>query len=678
MSMHLLVIFTSAATNRSRICLTASFALLLAVFTATAATVLRSARTGPWSAPTTWEGGKPPSAGATVLIREDHVVTYDVNSPTAIRLVHIAGTLMFATDKDTRLDVGLIKISPGEEVNEDGFNCETHLPTLEAGKARPALEVGTPNAPIDAKHTALIRLVYFEGMDKESCPAIVCCGGRMDFHGAEMNRTWVKLGATAKQGATAVTLAEAVTGWRAGDRVFLTATTRQIKRDKTFRESVRDNTQTEERLIKAIVGATLTLDEPLKFDHLGDGGYRGEVANLSRNVTIESADPATARGHTMYHRGSAGSISYAEFRHLGKEGVLGRYSLHFHLVRDTMRGSSVIGASIWDSGNRWITIHGSNHLIVRDCVGYHSVGHGFFLEDGTEVFNVLDRNLAVQACAGKPLPDQVLPFDHNDGAGFWWANSLNTFTRNVAAECDEYGFRFDAVKTATFDPALAVTQTDGTRREVDIRTLPFVRFEDNEIHCQRRHSLNLGGLDGQLKGGVGGVGPDVRHPFVIRNLKIWNVHWAFHPLSPSVLVDGLDIYNAEYALWRANYDHHAYRGITQNTITVNADFSPQGKAPREADFPKPLDPVDDLAPTTVITHTRKQADGKWLVRGTTSDNGGVKSVRVNNVEARALRPNFAEWEVLLDVTQGKLEALAQDNAGNLERAPHVVGTGAVR
>ena len=62
-----------------------------------------------------------------------------------------------------------------------------------------------------------------------------------------------------------------------------------------------------------------------------------------------------------------------------------------------MRGSSVVGASIWDSGNRWITIHGTNYLVVRDCVGYQIVGHGFFLEDGTEVNNVLDRNLAVQA-----------------------------------------------------------------------------------------------------------------------------------------------------------------------------------------------------------------------------------------------------------------------------------------
>ena len=46
----------------------------------------------------------------------------------------------------------------------------------------------------------MIRLAYVDGMDRETCPAIVCCGGRMDFHGAPMSRTWVKLGATAAEG----------------------------------------------------------------------------------------------------------------------------------------------------------------------------------------------------------------------------------------------------------------------------------------------------------------------------------------------------------------------------------------------------------------------------------------------------------------------------------------------
>src|SRR6185436_11999532 len=105
-----------------------------------------------------------------------------------------------------------------------------------------------------------------------------------------------------------------------------------------------------------------------------------------------------------------------------------------------------------------------------------------FLEDGTEVYNVLDRNLAVGARKGKRLPKQVLGFDANDGAGYWWANSLNTFTGNIAAECGQYGFRYEASAGSTQKLVFPVQQPDGTKLPVDIRTLPFVRFDDNEVH----------------------------------------------------------------------------------------------------------------------------------------------------------------------------------------------------
>jgi hypothetical protein len=474
-------------------------------------------------------------------------VVYDLKSDQVIRSIHIAGTLSFSQDQDTRMDVGLIKIQPGDDAGEDGFDCDAHVRSPDPAAPRPALEVGTPQRPMPAGRTALIRLTYVEGLDRKSCPAVVCCGGRMDFHGAPMSRTWVKLGDTARARDNAVLLDEPVTGWRVGDRVVITATQHSNRKQGSF---------TETRSIKTIDGKRLTLNRPLEREHLGSGDYRGEVANLSRNVIVESADPKGERGHTMYHRRSAGAISYAEFRHLGKPGVLGRYSLHYHLVGDTMRGSYVVGASIWDSGNRWLTIHGTNYLVVRDCVGHGSTGHGFFLEDGTEVYNVLDRNLAVGARAARPLPAQVLPFDANEGAGFWWANSLNTFTRNVAAECDHYGFRYEATPTSALQLNFPVMQPDGSRKVLDVRTLPFVRFEDNEVHS----SIGLYGVN--LGEGVNRVGPDARHPFVVRNLKIWNVHYAFRPQVPSLLVENLTIHRAEYGIYHPNYDRHLYRNVT--------------------------------------------------------------------------------------------------------------------
>ncbi|MFN0055970.1 MAG: G8 domain-containing protein [Planctomycetales bacterium] len=515
----------------------------------TSVPLIRSARSGAWSDAATWEGGKVPADGVKVQVRPGHTVTYDIEAPESlvIRSLHVAGTVSFATDKRTQLNVGLIKIEAGDSTDEEGFDCDAHADDVDSQQPRPALLVGTADRPIAASARALIRLTYVAGMNKESCPAIVCCAGRMDFHGTPLSRTWVKLGATANQGARELTLAEPVTGWKAGDRIIVTAT--------GFSSDHSTRYETEQRAITAIDGNVVRFEEPLGYEHLGEGELRGEVANLSRNVIVESADPAGERGHTMYHRNSVGSIGYAEFRHLGKKGVLGRYSLHFHLAGATMRGSSVIGASIWDSHNRWLTIHGTNYLVVRDCVGFRSVGHGFFLEDGTEVYNVLDRNLAVEALAGKKLPKQVLPFDQNEGAGFWWANSLNTFTRNVATANGLYGFRFEATETSEKKLTFPVLQPGGDETPVDIRTLPFVRFEDNEVHSSHGlYGINLGE-------GVARIGPDAKHPFVVRNTKIWNVHYGFRPQVPSLLVENMSI-QSHYGVYHPNFDNHVYRNLT--------------------------------------------------------------------------------------------------------------------
>src|SRR5262249_12342438 len=159
-----------------------------------------------------------------------------------------------------------------------------------------------------------------------------------------------------KAGQKQVRLERPAAGWGVGDRVVLTATGGggRLNRNRMMLRPVKGKGpvgQTGERGIAGVKDNQLTLDPPPGYRHDGDGDYRGEVANLSRNVVVESADPDGHRGHTMYHRFSSGSISYAEFRHLGKEGVLGKYPVHFHLCGDTMRGSSVIGASIWDSHN---------------------------------------------------------------------------------------------------------------------------------------------------------------------------------------------------------------------------------------------------------------------------------------------------------------------------------------
>ena len=198
-------------------------------------TLVRSAKSGAWSNAATWDGGQVPGHGVKVQVRPGHTVTYDVQAPESlvIRSLFVAGTVSFATDKSTQLNVGLIKIEATDSTNEEGFDCDMHLEASDPKAPKASLLVGTPNQPVAANAKALIRLVYVPGMNKESCPAIVCCAGRMDLHGAPLSRTWVKLGATASKGAKEVMLAEPVTGWKVGDRILVTATLPRERKEGT-------------------------------------------------------------------------------------------------------------------------------------------------------------------------------------------------------------------------------------------------------------------------------------------------------------------------------------------------------------------------------------------------------------------------------------------------------------
>lgn len=540
---------------------------------------LRSVKDGAWSDAKTWAPARVPKHGDRVLISRGTTVEYDANSKEIIRLVQVVGTLRFARDRNTELNVGLVKVQNSDACSESGFACDFRgtNPLGEPSDApeggMPALLVGEPETPIPAEFTARIRLHYLEGMPKEDAPAIACCSARMEFHGAPLKHTWLKLAADTKPGDRQLVLAEVVDDWRPGDEVIVTASQRtygDTYRDRPDRPS---RAQTETRRIAAVSGATLSLDRPLEFEHAGASEFRCEVANLSRNVIVESAEPAGERGHTVYHRFSRGGISYARFAHLGKEGVLGRYAIHFHLIGDTMRGSQVLGAAIVDSHNRWVTIHGTQYLVVRDCVGFQSVGHGFFLEDGTEIYNLLDHNLGVQAYAGRKLPKQVLGFDANEGAAFWWANGRNTLVRNSACENDQYGFRYDMQNTSQSDSRLPILQPDGKKRVVDVRTIPIWRFEDNEAHTNFAGMVVAANGDAQPDDAirdqaslerirrVDWTGPDARHPHVIRRFAVWEAHYAFRPHSPSMLIDGLRIDRAEYGVYRPAFDRHVYRDV---------------------------------------------------------------------------------------------------------------------
>src|SRR5262249_29619094 len=92
---------------------------------------LRSVKSGPRSAPDTWNAQRVPREGDRVLIGRKTRVLFDVDSPAVIRYLQVAGVLSFARDRNTTLNVGVITIQATEEYAETGFDC--HAPVKEGG-----------------------------------------------------------------------------------------------------------------------------------------------------------------------------------------------------------------------------------------------------------------------------------------------------------------------------------------------------------------------------------------------------------------------------------------------------------------------------------------------------------------------------------------------------------------
>ena len=557
-------------------------ALLLAFLmysTTLSAADYKTVQSGNWSDAGIWDLGSVPGQGDNVQIDSGHVVIYDVNSSDAVRLIHIQGRLEFSRTVSTQLDVGMIIVNTRETVDPNQ-DCSITDGGYWPDAPRPALEVGTIEDPIPAGITARIRLVYFSDMDPDCAPGIINYGGRMDIHGAPLTKTWVEMGASARSNDNTVVLDEAV-NWQPGDRILITGA--DIHEPPHDQHSYRhyNTPKTEERIIQSISnGTVITLNSPLTYDHRGQGWTSCEVANMTRNVIIESRDPNGVTGHTMYHYDSRGSISYAAFNHLGKEGVLARYPIHYHILRDTNRGSSVIGSVIEDSRNRFVTIHATDYLVVRDNIGYKSVGHGFFMEDGSEVYNIVDHNLAILAYDTSPLPNQAIPEDENDGAGFWYANALNSFTRNVAVECDRYGFAFETNSNII----TSVLQPDGSiQNNVQVDQLPYIRFDGNETH----------GIIEYAYWGAGNA--SANQPFHIRNFNSWLTWRVMAAQGDNYHIEDVQFWNVAY-VW---YGKHTRNVKVNNLNGKRAGFSFMGMAGRD---PQGLQTFENVSVDTFGTN----------------------------------------------------------------------------
>ncbi|MGB5813437.1 MAG: hypothetical protein WBG86_23075, partial [Polyangiales bacterium] len=258
--------------------------------------------------------------------------------------------------------------------------------------------------------------------------------------------SWARLEALENtEAGTLLTLDRKVARWAVGDRIVV-GTTDWYPGHSEEREILEFSEVEQEGMTR-----TQVLVERLEYEHASDifdteqiegatftspvnrkaVDLRAVVGLLSRSIQIRSLgaepqrapddpgfpktadcmydgnttpDPSCYFGAHVVARQGVGEFQLqgVELRQMGQGGRIGHYPVHFHHVKsaDYANGNIFLkDSAIWDSMNRFVTVHGTIGVTLARNVGYLSVGHGFYLEDGSEIENRICHNVGIGARA---------------------------------------------------------------------------------------------------------------------------------------------------------------------------------------------------------------------------------------------------------------------------------------
>uniref|UniRef100_A0AAQ5Z060 hyaluronoglucosaminidase n=1 Tax=Amphiprion ocellaris TaxID=80972 RepID=A0AAQ5Z060_AMPOC len=263
-----------------------------------------------------------------------------------------------------------------------------------------------------------------------------------------------------------------------------------------------------------------------QYNHVGeivDGvDMRAEVALLSRNILIYGEMENSCYGNNMcqfyshdtygghikiFSNFSSVHLSHVELKNMGQQREKSRYPIHFHMCGDVDQSGGyweptyVDGLSIHHSFSRCLTIHATNGLLVKNTVGYDTLGHCFFLEDGIEQRNTFFHNLGLLT-----RPGTLLPTDRNETlctsikdkvykgytpspsteckavSTFWIANPNNNLISNAAAGSQDAGIWFVFHSSSTGD-------SHGLVPETKAELTPLGIFYNNRVHSNFKAGL---------------------------------------------------------------------------------------------------------------------------------------------------------------------------------------------
>ncbi|MEW6145796.1 MAG: pentapeptide repeat-containing protein [Thermodesulfobacteriota bacterium] len=358
---------------------------------------------------------------------------------------------------------------------------------------------------------------------------------------SDSGMSWVRLNGTVNVGATQLTVDRPV-DWGVGDRIVIT-TTDYLPAHSEVLEIIAppvSSTTFNFKVINPFTGAEIP--GGLKYRHHGvtypltaiptsyginikvngqpAAETRAAVALLSRSIRIVSggdtfnaanptceydclsSSPATYHfgGHTSVRQGAKEvKIQGVEFYQLGQGGRLGHYPVHFHIARQVPDGTFVKDSSIWDSMTRFITIHATQGVTLARNVGFMSIGHGFYLEDGTEINNKLYSNIGILARAAVNNPQNprqvpgILAWSGNPGAPlvpynsdiynptvFWIMNGWNDFEYNMAAGATGCGVCYWLLSGANSGASQGMKwESYASMQSGPVKTVDMKTYEEN-------------------------------------------------------------------------------------------------------------------------------------------------------------------------------------------------------
>ena len=322
---------------------------------------ISTVKSGNWSDPSIWGGGKLPVPSDIPLISSGHTVIYDLTTASYAGVAVSSGaTLQFDSNNSRTLQ------SSGNVVVEGKLTMR----------------------PSSASVIQLLQFINidesrFVGGGMEVLPTDVGLwamgSGILDLVGTPKT-AFVRAAGNIFAGATTINLNSTPTGWQAGDQISIAPTESPAVGDAYL-------SGFDERTIQSISGSSITLNAgTLRAHPQINNMWAAEVINLTRNVRIEGT--ATGRTHIFVRSSVPQSISNIQIRYIGPrknrggdstaEFVLGRYGLHFHHCDNGSVGSMVEGCVVRDTGSHCYVPHASNGVTMKGNVAYNTMEIAFW------------------------------------------------------------------------------------------------------------------------------------------------------------------------------------------------------------------------------------------------------------------------------------------------------------